>query len=105
MNTETGVQRFYGGRETAMLQKMDGEQLEFHRDDILSIDLCCDRKLVVTGQIGKSPSVHVWDAHTCEKISSFQLSSDSRGVQAVSISPCKRYVAAVDMSNDHKVYV
>jgi WD40 repeat protein len=60
---------------------------------------------VVTGQIGKSPSVHVWDAHTCEKISSFQLSPDSRGVQAVSISPCKRYVAAVDMSNDHKVYV
>ena len=65
MNTETGTQRFYGGRETAMLPKMEGDQLEFHRDDILCIDLCKDRKLVVTGQIGKSPSVHIWDAHTC----------------------------------------
>ncbi len=49
MDTETGAQRFYGGRETAMLPKMEGEQLEFHRDDILAIDLCSDRKLVVTG--------------------------------------------------------
>jgi WD40 repeat protein len=105
MNTETGVQRFYGGKETAMLPKMEGEQLEFHRDDILALDLSKDRKLVVTGQVGKWPSVHVWDALTCEKISSFQLSKDARGVQAVSISPCKRYVAAVDLSNDHKVYV
>jgi WD40 repeat protein len=49
MNTETGKQKFYGGRETEMLPKGEGEQLEFHRDDILSIDLCSDRKLVVTG--------------------------------------------------------
>lgn len=71
MNTETGAQRFYGGKETAMLAKMEGEQLNFHRDDILSIDLSKDRKLVVTGQVGKWPSVHVWDALTCEKVSSF----------------------------------
>jgi len=71
MNPETGEQRFFGGRETEMLPKGEGEQLEFHRDDILCIDLCSDRNLVVTGQTGKFPSVHVWDAHTCEKISSF----------------------------------
>lgn len=79
-----------------MLPKSEGEQLEFHRDDILCLDLCSDRRLVITGQIGKSPSVHVWDSHTCVKQGSFLMAADSRGVQAVSISPCKRYVAAVD---------
>jgi len=38
-------------------------------------------------------------------MSSFLLDKDSRGVQAVSISPCKKYVAAVDQSNDHKVFI
>ena len=69
------------------------------------MDISADRNTIVTGQIGKSPSVHVWDAHTCEKKSAFQLAPDSRGVQAVSISSCGRYVAATDMSNDHKVFV
>lgn len=79
-NCETGEQRFYGGRETEMQAKMEGEQLEFHRDDILCLDLCSDRRLAITGQVGKFPSVHVWDSHTCKKVSSFCLDKDSRGV-------------------------
>ena len=49
------------------------DQLSFHRDDILCLDISSDRTKVVTGQVGKSPSVHVWDANTCEKVTAFQL--------------------------------
>lgn len=59
----------------------------------------------MTGQIGKSPSVHVWNALTCEKITAFQLQPDSRGVQAVSLSPCARYVACVDKHDKHRVTI
>ena len=66
MDTETGKQRFYGGKEVPMEAKREGDESEFHRDDIISLDVTNDRKLVVTGQVGKTPSVHVWDAETAE---------------------------------------
>lgn len=70
-NTETNEQRFYGGKETEMKAKMDNSQTEFHNDDIVCLDLCNDRRLAITGQVGKWPSVHVWDSHTCERKASF----------------------------------
>lgn len=79
--------------------------MRFHRDDILCLDVSADRTKIVTGQIGKSPSIHVWDAETCEKIDAFQLQPTSRGVQAVSISSCGRYVAAVDKHDKHRVTI
>lgn len=45
-----------------MEAKSGASEAEFHRDDILCLDLSADRKLVVTGQSGKQPSVHVWNA-------------------------------------------
>lgn len=105
MDTTTGKQRFYGGKEVEMTQKRDGEQLEFHRDDIKAIGMSPDRKLVITGQVGNKPSVHIWNAETCEQVSSFLLAKDSRGVSGVSISSCGRYAAAVDENPDHRVYI
>lgn len=67
--------------------------------------MSADRKTVVTGQVGKAPSVHVWDAETAEHKATFKLKEGSRGVAAVSISPCQRYVACVDMHNDHNVII
>jgi len=61
LDPATGKQSYYGGKQVAMSQKGEGDDSEFHRDDILSIDLSADRKTVVTGQAGKSPSVHVWN--------------------------------------------
>ena len=106
LNTGTLEQRFYGGKEVGDAKhKSNADQLAFHRDDIISLDISADRKLVATGQTGKSPSVHVWNSETCEQVCSFALDSKARGVSAVSISPCGRYVASVDMSNDHKVNI
>ena len=35
----------------------------------------------------------------------FKLKEGSRGIAAVGLSPCLRYVAAVDMHNDHHVII
>lgn len=109
MDTKTGEQRFYGGKEVAMESKNEGDDTVFHRNDIISLDISKDRKTVVTGQVGKNPAVHVWDAETQEQKAQFCLSHEkgvsARGVAGVSVSPCQRYVAAVDQSNDHHVFV
>jgi len=38
-------------------------------------------------------------------IANFNLGAAAKGVAALSISPCQRYVAAVDQSNDHTMYI
>jgi len=38
-------------------------------------------------------------------IASFNLGEKAKGCAAVSISPCQRYIAAVDQSNDHNMYI
>jgi WD40 repeat protein len=105
MDPATGAQTFYGGKQVSMEAKSGSDESEFHRDDILSLDVSGDRKLVITGQSGKQPSVHVWNAEDQTQVCSFQLEKGARGVAAVSISSCGRYVACVDMSNDHKVTI
>ena len=105
MDTSTGKQQFYGGQKTEMTPKHENSDQPFHRDDILSIDISADRKTVVTGESGPSPAVHVWNAENSEKVGQFNLQAGSRGVAACSLSPCRRYVATVDLSNDHRVSV
>ena len=105
MDTETGQQKFYGGGKVEMTPKHANADQPFHRDDILSIDISADRKTVVTGESGPQPACHVWNAETGEKISQFSHQPGSRGISACSISPCNRYVATVDLSNDHRVTI
>ena len=76
--------------------KNTAQATDCHRDDILSLDISLDRKLIVTGQIGNTPSIHVWNAETLEQVANFTLPAGSRGVESVSLSPCGRYVACVD---------
>jgi len=105
MDTTSGAQRFYGGKKINMTHRNDGEDVDFHRDDILSMDISADRKTVVTGETGQKPKVCVWNAETGEAVMHFELAAGSRGISAVSISPCGRYVACVDLHNDHRVVV
>jgi WD40 repeat protein len=50
-------------------------------------------------------TIHIWDTKTMQSIANFSLGSSAKGVGALSISPCQRYVAAVDQSNDHTMYI
>ena len=104
-DTETNQQTFYGGKQIEHQSKFDGEDLQFHRDDIISLDISADRKTVVTGQVGNKPSVHVWTPENSEKVGQFELGAGSRGVGTVSLSPCSRYVACSDLHNDHRVTI
>ena len=49
--------------------------------------------------------MHVWDTETCESKCTFKLKDGSRGVAAIAISPCLRYVVCVDLHNDHHVII
>lgn len=69
------------------------------------MDISADRKTVVTGQVGNKPTVHVWNVETLEKVCQFECPAGSRGISAVSVSPCSRYVACVDLHNDHRVTI
>jgi WD40 repeat protein len=55
--------------------------------------------------VGRAPSVHVWDTETGESKAFFRLKEGARGVAAVAMSPCQRYVVAVDLHNDHHVII
>lgn len=105
MDTTSGAQKFFGGKKVRMTSKFDGDDLDYHRDDIISIDISTDRKTVVTGETGQKPKVCVWSAETGEPIMHFELAQGSRGISAISISPCGRYVACTDLHNDHRVTV
>ena len=105
MDTETLEQSFYGGKQIPHMSKHETSDLPFHRDDILSLDISADRKTCVTGEVGNKPAVHVWSLEDGGKVSQFDLAANSRGVAAVSLSPCSRYVACVDLHNDHRVTI
>lgn len=105
LDTESNTQKVFGGKETKMVAKNEADDSKFHVDDILSLDVSTDRKTVVTGQVGKTPCVHVWDSETAEQKCTFKLKEGSRGISGISISPCQRYVACVDLHNDHHVVI
>lgn len=105
LDTESNTMKIFGGNETKMVAKNEADDSKTHMDDILSLDVSADRKLVATGQVGKSPSVHVWDAETAESKCYFKLKEGSRGVVGIALSPCLRYVACVDIHNDHHVII
>lgn len=88
-----------------MVAKNVADDTKCHVDDILCLDMSADRKLVVTGQVGKAPVLFVWDAETCEVKCRIKLAEGGRGIAACAISPCQRYVVAVDMHNDHHVVI
>jgi hypothetical protein len=41
--------KFFGGGETKMVLKAIADDSKIHMDDILSLDISTDRKIVVTG--------------------------------------------------------
>ena len=49
LDTESNTVKVFGGQETKMVAKNVADDSKFHMDDILSLDLSADRKVVVTG--------------------------------------------------------
>lgn len=55
-------QKFFGGGEVDNKSKQTSNDMEGHTNDIMAIALSSDRKYAVSGQVGPSPVVFVWDA-------------------------------------------
>ena len=103
----TREQRVFGGLEKSKNQKKYEAAWPAHQDDITDLSVCPyeGRNIVATGETGQRSTIHVWDTNTMESISSFSLGATAKGVGALSLSPCQRYVACVDSSNDHMMTI
>ena len=103
----TRQQKFFGGVE----KDKDAEKYQtnwpFHQDDISTLDIAggANRSIFATGEVGKASTIHVWDSNTMASIANFSLGPSAKGVAALSLSPCQRYVCAVDQSNDHTMNI
>lgn len=104
---KTRKQKFFGGQEKPKDADKYLPNNPFHQDDITTLDIAGGelRNIVATGECGKLSTVHVWDTLTMSSIAQFSLGPSAKGVAALSISPCQRYVACVDQSNDHNMYI
>lgn len=71
----------------------------------MALAISPDRTFAVTGQRGSVPLIFTWDACTGAKKARSVMAKGSGGIQAVAISSDCTQFAAVDMSNDHCVYV
>jgi hypothetical protein len=49
LDSEKNEMKVFGGVETKMVAKNVADDSKFHMDDILSLDMSFDRKLVATG--------------------------------------------------------
>ena len=67
--------------------------------------MSADRSRVATGQVGLEPMIFVWDAITAERLEMMTMPKGSRSVSALAMSPDGKYLAAADMSDDHKMHL
>ncbi|PAA85883.1 hypothetical protein BOX15_Mlig016715g1 [Macrostomum lignano] len=87
-NKETNTQRFYTG----------------HTDDILCLTVHPNADIVATGQVGKDPTIHVWEVESLKALSILK-GQHERGVCAVAFSGDGRKLASVGLDDNHCIVV
>ncbi|XP_038072339.1 echinoderm microtubule-associated protein-like 6 [Patiria miniata] len=87
-NRDTHTQRFY---------------LE-HTDDILCLCIHPLKDIVATGQVGRDPTIHIWEAETT-KSQAILKGQHMRGVCAVDFSGDGKKLASVGLDDNHCIVV
>jgi WD40 repeat protein len=105
LDIPSNTQKFFGGGQVANTAKNVANDEGGHTDDITAIAISSDRKWAASGQVGAAPAAFVWNAYTGEKKQRFKLKKGARGINAIAISNDNKYVAMVDLSETHDVYV
>ncbi|KAF4017713.1 hypothetical protein G4228_008523 [Cervus hanglu yarkandensis] len=85
-NRQQNTQRFYLG----------------HDDDVLCLAVHPVRDLVATGQVGRDPSIHIWDTETTKPLSILK-GYHQYGVCAVDFSADGRRLASAGLDDGHTV--
>lgn len=75
-----------------------------HNDDITCLDVNAAKGIVATGEMGRWPSLVIWDASTLETKTVFAKKLE-RNISNVSISKSGKYVAASSMNDKHEIAV
>ncbi len=60
--------------------------------------------MIATGQVGRDPTIHVWDPVSMETLSILQ-GAHERGVACVAFSTDGKRLATVGLDNDHSIVV
>ncbi|KAI3380118.1 hypothetical protein SNEBB_001204 [Seison nebaliae] len=87
-NINNGTQRFYNQ----------------HNDDVLSIALHPDQKTAATGQVGRDPSIHVWNSVNLKTLAILKGQHD-RGVCSINFSSDGKKLASVGLGDYHMVVI
>mmetsp|Transcript_5834 Transcript_5834/g.9343 ORF Transcript_5834/g.9343 Transcript_5834/m.9343 type:complete len:222 (+) Transcript_5834:21-686(+) len=89
LDKEANTQTFFGGGEVENKSKQVASDKHHHNNDIMCLDVntSTGRQWAATGQVGKSPSIFVWNTQTGEKKARFKLERNSRAVSAIALSP------------------
>ena len=64
LNKKSNKQRWFGCGDQYSCKQC-------HNDDILSIAVHPNRNIVASGQVGKNPSICVWDSKTMKTLAKF----------------------------------
>jgi WD40 repeat protein len=96
MDTNTLKQIFMGAGD---IKDVNG-----HTDDIMSLGVSPDRRLVITGSRGTQPAILIWDSESMEIKGRTKLPRGSRAVSSIRFSKNGRYFFCSDKHNDSNVY-
>jgi microtubule-associated protein-like 6 len=75
-----------------------------HRDDILSMSVHPNKKVVATAELGPKPMICIWSADQCTQICTV-TSGIAKGVDNLCYSDSGKYLYASCMDDDHKVFI
>ena len=70
----------------------------------MSLGVCPNRKLVVTGSLGSRPLILVWDSESMEVLARAKLGRNTRAVSSIRFSRDGKYFFCTDKHNDSNVY-
>ena len=104
LDPASNTQKFFGGGEVENTAKNVAKDQNHHTDDVMAIRVCPERRVAVSGQVGSSPTIFKWDACTGEKLQRIKIGKGARGIASVAVN-ADGWVAAVDLHNEHQVYV
>ncbi|WIA35025.1 hypothetical protein OEZ86_003516 [Tetradesmus obliquus] len=76
-----------------------------HDDDICCLALAPDKRIAASGQLGKDPTVLVWDSVSCTQLARLAHGYGYRGIQALCFSSSGSKLACIATDNSHSLFV